>query len=512
MNVRHFSRINMLTALVAVGAGLVLNKAILAQPGPAEAGAGVDVLTRGPVHEAFAGTIAYDPQPGIVVSKAPRDIIEEVPPDQRPEGENVTWIPGYWGWDDDRNDYLWVSGVWRVLPPARQWVPGYWARSRQGYQWIPGYWADAGISEVEYYPAPPPTVEAGPNIPAPSPDYAWIPGHWVWHHGRYAWRPGYWTVVQPNWVWVPAHYVCSPRGYVFVEGYWDYAVGRRGILFAPMYFDAGARARPAFRYSPSVVIDLTVFTNHLFVRPKYTHYYFGDYYAPSYRNVGFYASFSFHSSRHGYDPIYAHQRWENRKDHEWERRVRSAFEHRRDHEDARPLRTLAAQIKLATSERKSTDRSLVFAASIEEVAKRKELPIRFRSVAEEEKQQLTKRHQEVQKFRGERQQLESQALPATGDKPARLSEPAKVRVRRSPIVGQQIDRLDKDRAPPQRLDSSKPEVKVEPKARKTEGSAEPPREAPNVKRVEHAQQPKDESEDKEKDKEREKQNDKPRDK
>ncbi len=71
-----------------------------------------------------------------------------------------------------------------------------------------------------------------------------------------------------------------------------------------------------------------------------------------------------------------------------ERRVRSAFEHRRDHEEARPLRTLAAQIKLATCERKSTDRSLVFAASIEEVAKRKELPIRFRSVARKKSSSL----------------------------------------------------------------------------------------------------------------------------
>ena len=41
---------------------------------------------------------------------------------------------------------------------------------RQGFQWTSGYWADAKASEVEYLPEPPATVEAGPNIAAPSAD------------------------------------------------------------------------------------------------------------------------------------------------------------------------------------------------------------------------------------------------------------------------------------------------------------------------------------------------------
>ena len=109
------------------------------------------MLTRGPVHEAFAETVTFDPEPGIVVPKAPPAAIEEVPPEQRPEGANVAWIPGYWGWDDERNDFLWVSGIWRDLPPGRQWVPGYWGKSAQGYQWTSGYWADAQVSEVAIF-------------------------------------------------------------------------------------------------------------------------------------------------------------------------------------------------------------------------------------------------------------------------------------------------------------------------------------------------------------------------
>ena len=247
---------------------------------------GVQVLTRGPVHEAFAETVTFDPEPGIVVPKAPPAAIEELPPDQRPEGANVAWIPGYWGWDDERSDFLWVSGVWRALPPGRQWVPGYWGRSSQGFQWTSGYWADAQASEVEYLPEPPATVEVGPNIAAPSADHMWLPGCWVWQQSRYAWRPGFWATVQSDWVWIPAHYVWAPRGYVFVDGYWDYSIGRRGVLFAPVYFHRSLYSRPGFSYSPSMVIDLGVFTNHLFLRPQYQHYYFGDYYAAELSNGG----------------------------------------------------------------------------------------------------------------------------------------------------------------------------------------------------------------------------------
>ena len=130
MNVLRITRWCTLTALVALGTSLGLNQLVAAQPAPAAGQDGVEVLTRGPVHEAFAETITFDPEPGIVAPKAPPAAIEEVPPQQRPEGTNVTWIPGYWGWDDERNDFLWVSGIWRALPPGRQWVPGYWGQSR----------------------------------------------------------------------------------------------------------------------------------------------------------------------------------------------------------------------------------------------------------------------------------------------------------------------------------------------------------------------------------------------
>ena len=304
---------------------------------------GVEVLTRGPVHEAFAETVTFDPEPGIVTPKAPPDAIEELPPEQRPEGANVAWIPGYWAWDDERTDFLWVSGIWRALPPGRQWVPGYWGRAGEGAQWTSGYWADSESSEVEYLPEPPATVEAGPNVPAPSVDHIWLPGCWLWQQNRYAWRPGYWAAGQSNWDWIPAHYVWSPRGYLFVDGYYDYTVARRGVLFAPVYFNSNIYSQRGFSYSPATVINPAVFASHLFLRPRYGHYYFGDYYGSNYLSSGFSPWFSFYSSRSGYDPFYAQQRWQHRRDDQWNRQVQADFTHRRDHEEARPARTFAAQ-------------------------------------------------------------------------------------------------------------------------------------------------------------------------
>src|SRR5690349_20399268 len=67
---------------------------------------GVEVLTSGPVHEAFAQPTEIRPQASPVVPKQPPGPIEEVPPDQKQAGDNVVWIPGYWAWEDERSDFI----------------------------------------------------------------------------------------------------------------------------------------------------------------------------------------------------------------------------------------------------------------------------------------------------------------------------------------------------------------------------------------------------------------------
>jgi hypothetical protein len=460
---RHASQ-NCLAAVLVVLIGISSGVAICRAQPPDNDAQGVQVLTRGPVHEAFAGMATFNPEPGIVVTKAPPDAIAEVPPAERPEGDNVAWIPGYWAWDDERSDFLWVSGTWRALPPGREWLAGYWGQTPQGYQWISGYWADATAREATYLPAPPATMEEGPNVAAPSMDYEWTPGCWIWYQGSYAWRPGYWTQGQADWDWIPAHYVWTPRGYIFVEGFWDYPVERRGVLFAPVYFESGVYARRDYSYSPTIVIDLGVFSDHLFLRPRYQHYYFGDYYAASYAQSGFYASFSFQSGRYGYDPIFSQQRWEHRQDREWEHRVEASYQYRRDNEAARPPRTWAAQMNINPRTAASVQNRMLVATPIDQLAKRKDSPVRFQPVAKAERQQLAQRGQEVQQSRDQRRALEAKAGDTAARNPGGVFEPAKVQLPRSPIVAKPASQLGRNLTPPKALQAPKPDIKVQPKS------------------------------------------------
>jgi len=148
-------RLSMVTATLGLVALLFLDDSARTQEAAAQAD-GVEVLARGPVHEAFALPGNTQPESGPVVTKPPPDSIEEVPPDQKPEGDNVQWISGYWAWDDDQGDYLWVSGCWRVPPPGRRWLPGHWQEIDKGWLWVAGFWAPATVEEVHYLPSPPP--------------------------------------------------------------------------------------------------------------------------------------------------------------------------------------------------------------------------------------------------------------------------------------------------------------------------------------------------------------------
>ncbi|HTY49649.1 MAG TPA: YXWGXW repeat-containing protein [Steroidobacteraceae bacterium] len=51
------------------------------------------------------------------------------------------WVPGYWAWNPQLQDYYWVPGTW-VLPPVSGllWTPGWWGWSGGAYLWHPGYW------------------------------------------------------------------------------------------------------------------------------------------------------------------------------------------------------------------------------------------------------------------------------------------------------------------------------------------------------------------------------------
>jgi hypothetical protein len=459
MNLRNYSMAGALTAFLAAGALL-----LPATTPVFAADEDVEVLTRGPVHEAFAETVSLDPVAGMIVQVAPPEAIEEMPPEHQLEGDNVTWIPGYWAWDDERNDYLWISGIWRNLPPGRQSVPGYWNTIGDGqYQWTSGYWADSRTSEVSYIAtAPPRSLDVGPNVAAPSDDYSWAPGSWYWSDSRYLWRPGYWVMYRPNWTWMPSRYCWTRHGYVYVDGYWDYAVARRGVLFAPVYYRNHVYATPGYYYTPAIVVALSVFADHLFISPRHSHYYFGDYYAPRYRDSGYFVSYSYHTSRGGYDPIYAYERWDHRRDSGWEERRRRDYDYFRDNEAARPPRTWAA-MREVQQDRFNDGRNRAFATTLAVAAEKPVAGQRFRTLDKKNREKFVTQSREMTKFSGERRQLETRAA-VTGEAAGKTA--VREKFTRSPIKGLQADRFAKGEAPPKRPEARVMEPRTSPEGGK----------------------------------------------
>jgi hypothetical protein len=338
MRIRHL--------FLALSGLLVVLPGLRAQDPPADPN--VEVLTRGPVHEAYANAVTSQPSPGLLAPKQPPDPIEELPPAEKPTGDNVQWIPGYWSWDDDKQDYLWVSGFWRVPPPARTWVPGGWRDTGNGqWQWTGGFWNGASQGDVQYLPPPPaPPMEAAPP-PQPGPDYMYAPGNWVYRDTHYVWRPGFWYVYRPGWVYVPAHYAWTPYGYIFVDGYWDYPLRERGVLFTPVYFTAGVYYRPGFVYTPSYVVYDDALYGALFVRPG-GGYYFGDYFEARYTSLGYRSWFSVSIGigardpyPYRYDPLFVYYR--RTYGPTWAVQVNNIYVERATYPDRRPPRTLVQQ-------------------------------------------------------------------------------------------------------------------------------------------------------------------------
>jgi hypothetical protein len=295
------------------------------QQGAAQELPAPEVLDQGPIHEAFAEPMALQQQERETTSKQPPEPIKELPPEEQPEGQNVQWIPGYWMWDQGRDDFVWVSGMWRDIPPGRNWVPGEWQQIDGGFQWVPGFWADAKQEQINLLPEPPASLEAGPSSPAPGDNYLWAPGNWFWQNGDYVWQPGYWYEANPNWVWVPNHYSYTPQGYCYVSGYWDYLPYNRGLLYAPVYWGAGYRGGYGYGYyRPRSVINTALLIANLAVNRPWGHYYYGNWgggYPGWLQPWGYnYGQWGYRSGNYfGYDPLWSYFRWSNRNhwDNDW---------------------------------------------------------------------------------------------------------------------------------------------------------------------------------------------------
>jgi YXWGXW repeat-containing protein len=317
---------------------------------------GVKVAEKGPIHEAFAQPGADTRGKGMTAPRKPPNPIPELPPDTKPEGENVRWVSGYWHWDAEKEDFIWISGFWRNVPPGRTWQAGEWAEKNGTWMYTPGFWRPTNMNNWRVdLPEPPKSVESGPNTPADNSNAIWVPGTWEFRNEQFVWRPGYWAYPNGDQVWQPGQYLATGSGYCYNPGYWDYPLEERGLLYAPVYFTEPLWQTPGWYYRPRFAFGLGLglgwgtgaFFSSLFYGPGYNNYYYGNYYNPWYTG-GWYGSpfwspvfsigFGFGSAwsgwggyypwwhhHHGYhNPLWNHYCWLNKNNPQWAGHVQAA--------------------------------------------------------------------------------------------------------------------------------------------------------------------------------------------
>jgi len=162
------------------------------------------------------------------LSKAPPAPAIERPNDDRPDSRAV-WVPGYWAWDVDRNDFVWVSGLWSIPPRGTIWVGGRWMRDGNGWYRVPGFWSrrranlrpNAVAIQPDWRQTGPPVdhPEDNPGV-APNPDSFLVPGHYTPDGDRLVWTAGFWARARPGWDWIPARWVRRSEGWEFRKGHW----------------------------------------------------------------------------------------------------------------------------------------------------------------------------------------------------------------------------------------------------------------------------------------------------
>jgi hypothetical protein len=287
---------------------------------------GVEPQLKGPVHEAFFADSVTEPKASQIVTKDPPADLEELPPADKPEGDDIQWYSGYWEFDQERNDFTWVSGIYRKPPPKRQWIAGHWVKVDGGWQRQRGLWMTLDQAEITFLSTAPPEapVEEAANNP-PDDKSVFVPGHQEPKpEGGFTFKPGKWVPMQPNWIWVPSHYVWTPCGYVFVKGYWDYVVEKRGLLYAPVCVDL-AYVKPGWTYTPTCVVHNTCLLDNLFVKPG-CGYFFGAYH----KNKSYTCWPDVCNKSKACDPLFAHYKCQNKHQGNWEGNLRAQYSGRRN--------------------------------------------------------------------------------------------------------------------------------------------------------------------------------------
>jgi hypothetical protein len=419
MNTRPWTGSLIVLALVAALAVAADSKPPLSQTGqepkPPDPQEGVEVLAYGPVHEAYAEPVTGQAKAPPAVPKEPPAPVQETLPDEKPEGDNVQWIPGYWAWDEEKADFLWVSGIWRIPPPGLQWIPGDWRKVEDSWQWVPGFWTPIkqnNVQDIQYLPPPPEQPEVEETVAAaPNADSVYAPGSWVYQRNQYLWQPGQWLTYKPGWVWVAAHYVWSPLGFRFVGGYWDWDLRRRGVLFAPVFVQQRFWNQSNWSFRPQYAIAPGTVLHSLFVRSVTNRYYFGNFFEPRFRRLGFVSWLDHRIGRRALDPLFSYYRWQFRGNAKWESDLRALYAARFKGEVPRPPRSLAQQRALIArlASQKADIRNLAMLETLHDINRR---VIKLEHLAQAQRVELQKQAQQLRELSRERNRREAKGAIA----------------------------------------------------------------------------------------------------
>jgi hypothetical protein len=191
------------------------------------------------------------------------------------------------------------------------------------------------------------------------------------------------------------------------------------VLFAPIYFPRHVYERPGFSYSLSVAVDIGNLEFGLFTCPRYSHYYFGDYYDNVYIGIGIFPWYECRTRHFWYDPIYEHDRWRHHKvDRDWDEHERHEYDRRRDDKGLRTPRTYRDMEQRLDKMPEAKRKDIRIAKTMDKVVADKKAPLKFEQIKADARQKLSKDSTDVRKFRDERSRWES--LPAT-NKPSSIN-------------------------------------------------------------------------------------------
>jgi len=222
----------------------------------------VEPYKEGNVHEAYVSASTGSGTVFRSVSKAPPKPINEQSP-LKCTAEAI-WIPGYWAWNEELKDYIWISGVWRIPPPNHIWNPGLWKQIGNEWVWLRGFWSSEPLERIQYIQDHPmsPREEAIPI--APTNDYFWMSGYWEYDFSakQFNWLTGKWVRLDPEWIYTPPSYLWRPEGYIFISAYWDQPLELRGCPYSPVRIDPDVRS--SIVYTPSLIVQPEAIIHYCF--------------------------------------------------------------------------------------------------------------------------------------------------------------------------------------------------------------------------------------------------------